>query len=361
MIYIFSVLRKKRIKYIIMNRIKVMLSAALLLFAGSSMAQKLSVENITIPVNSKANLVVAYESENAMTGAQFNISLPTGISLEYDEDSYDYVYSTPQKGYNVNVNPYNEYSTVILTRKNNSVGALTSGTDLIKLSLVVSGDVAAGEYKGKISGISFAQNGISVDGNDDFEFVIQVTDVTDVAVPKLSAENITIPVNSKANLVVAYESENAMTGAQFNISLPTGISLEYDEDSYDYVYSTPQKGYNVNVNPYNEYSTVILTRKNNSVGALTSGTDLIKLSLVVSGDVAAGEYKGKISGISFAQNGISVDGNDDFEFVIQVTDATGINDVNVSGIQADGKFVKNGQIVIKKGGKEYTIFGTSTK
>ena len=178
---------------------------------------------------------------------------------------------------------------------------------------------------------------------------------------KLSAENITTPVNSKANLVVDYESENAMTGAQFNISLPTGISLEFDEDSYDYVYSTPQKGYNVNVNPYEGYSTVILSRKNNNVGALTSGTELIKLSLVVSGDVAAGEYKGKISSISFAQNGISVDGNDDFEFVIQVTEATGINDANVSRIQADGKFVKNGQIVIKKGGKEYTIFGTSTK
>lgn len=178
---------------------------------------------------------------------------------------------------------------------------------------------------------------------------------------KLSTENITIPVNSKANLVIAYESESAMTGGQFNISLPTGISLEFDEDSYDYVYSTPQKGYNVNVNPYEGYSTVILSRKNKNVGALTSGTALITLSLVVGGNVTAGEYKGEISGISFAQTGQSIDGNADFEFVIQVTDATGINDVKTSGTQADGKYLKAGKIIIKKGDKEYNAVGSKIK
>ena len=180
---------------------------------------------------------------------------------------------------------------------------------------------------------------------------------------KLSVENITIPVNSKANLVVNYESEDAMTGAQFNISLPTGISLEFDyDDAYDYVYSTTQKGYNVNVNPYDEYSTVILTRKNKNVGALTSGTALITLSLVVGGNVTAGEYKGEISGISFAQTGQSIDGNSDFEFVIQVTDATGVKEVSKEGVNnGDGKYLKAGKIVIKKNGKEYNAVGAIVK
>ena len=40
---------------------------------------------------------------------------------------------------------------------------------------------------------------------------------------------------------------------------------------------------------------------------------------------------------------------------------TGIEEVNGEGSLADGKYVKNGQIVIKKGDKEYTTVGTISK
>ena len=40
---------------------------------------------------------------------------------------------------------------------------------------------------------------------------------------------------------------------------------------------------------------------------------------------------------------------------------TGIKDVNADGMQADGKYYKNGEIIIKKGNKEYNAIGAINK
>ena len=40
---------------------------------------------------------------------------------------------------------------------------------------------------------------------------------------------------------------------------------------------------------------------------------------------------------------------------------TGIKDVNADGMQADGKYYKNGEIIIKKGNKEYNAVGAIKK
>jgi hypothetical protein len=164
-----------------MNKNKIMLMVATLFVACNAMAQKLTADAVSIVQGEKASLVVNYESAENLTGAQFNITLPAGVELEFDDaETFDYVYSTTQKGYNVNIKDQNGYNTVIISRKSNKVGALTSGTELITLSLAAKADAALGAAVAKISGIKFAQTGVSVAGNEDFEVAITVTEATGI-------------------------------------------------------------------------------------------------------------------------------------------------------------------------------------
>jgi hypothetical protein len=163
-----------------MNKNKIMLFVATLFVAGNAMAQKLTAYAVSIVQGEKASLVVNYESAEDLTGAQFNITLPAGVELEFDDaDTFDYVYSTTQKGYNVNVKDQSGYNTVIISRKSNKVGALAAG-ELITLSLVAKADAALGAAVAKISGIKFAKTGVSVAGNEDFEVAITVTEATGI-------------------------------------------------------------------------------------------------------------------------------------------------------------------------------------
>ena len=164
-----------------MNKNKIMLMVATLFVACNAMAQKLTADAVTIAQGEKGSLVVNYEATEGLTGAQFNITLPAGVELEFDDaETFDYVYSTTQKGYNVNIKDQNGYNTVIISRKSNKVGALTSGTELITLSLAAKADAALGAAVAKISGIKFAKTGVSVAGNEDFEVAITVTEATGI-------------------------------------------------------------------------------------------------------------------------------------------------------------------------------------
>lgn len=155
-----------------MKTIKNLMLAAMVLFAGNAMAQSLSAAPVTL-TDGTGVLDVQFESTEEMTGAQFNLTLPSGISIAYDNEEDDYIYKA-QKGYNVNFNDGKDAQTkiVIISRKNKNVAALTSGTTLITITLSAT-EGATGDAT--ISGITFAKSGASVDGNADFTVAISAS------------------------------------------------------------------------------------------------------------------------------------------------------------------------------------------
>ena len=155
-----------------MKTIKNIMLAAMVLFAGNAMAQSLSAAPVTL-TDGTGVLDVQFESTEEMTGAQFNLTLPSGISIAYDNEDDDYIYKA-QKGYNVNFNDGKDAQTkiVIISRKNKNVAALTSGTTLITITLSAT-EGATGDAT--ISGITFAKSGASVDGNADFTVAISAS------------------------------------------------------------------------------------------------------------------------------------------------------------------------------------------
>ena len=155
-----------------MKTIKNIMLAAMVLFAGNAMAQSISAAPVTL-TDGTGVLDVQFESTEEMTGAQFNLTLPSGISIAYDNEDDDYIYKA-QKGYNVNFNDGKDAQTkiVIISRKNKNVAALTSGTTLITITLSAT-EGATGDAT--ISGITFAKSGASVDGNADFTVAISAS------------------------------------------------------------------------------------------------------------------------------------------------------------------------------------------
>ena len=155
-----------------MKTIKNLMLAAMVLFAGNAMAQSISAAPVTL-TDGTGVLDVQFESTEEMTGAQFNLTLPSGISIAYDDEEDDYIYKA-QKGYNVNFNDGKDAQTkiVIISRKNKNVAALTSGTTLITITLSAT-EGATGDAT--ISGITFAKSGASVDGNADFTVAISAS------------------------------------------------------------------------------------------------------------------------------------------------------------------------------------------
>ena len=71
-----------------MKRIKNLMIAAMVMFAGNAMAQKLSAEAVTIEPGGETDLTVNYESEQDLTAAQFTIALPEGISIKKNKKKY---------------------------------------------------------------------------------------------------------------------------------------------------------------------------------------------------------------------------------------------------------------------------------
>ena len=120
-----------------MKTIKNLMVAAMVLFTGNAMAQKLSADAIEIEAGGEADLVVSFTSEQNLTAAQFTIVLPEGISIKKNgkryvaalgediEDDYEWKIKNGDTG-----------QIVLITRVDNTSPALTSGVDLITLTLV---------------------------------------------------------------------------------------------------------------------------------------------------------------------------------------------------------------------------------
>ena len=177
-----------------MKRIKNLMIAAMVLFAGNAMAQKLSAEAVTIVPGGEANLVMNYESEQALTAAQFTIALPDGITIKKNKKKYaatlseviedDYEWKIVDNG--------DAGQIVLITRIDNTCPALTSGIELITLTLIADENATLGEAQATISGITFSNKGTTVSGNADF--------------------NVTINVFMKSEAVIVVGDEASITG-----------------------------------------------------------------------------------------------------------------------------------------------------
>lgn len=84
-------------------KLKIYLLCALLLSVGNTHAQYLSVQNIEAQAGKETQLVVSLAEGSSMTALQFNLSLPEGVFLKDNSNTYGTTLGTATDGHTLSV------------------------------------------------------------------------------------------------------------------------------------------------------------------------------------------------------------------------------------------------------------------
>lgn len=179
---------------------------------------------------------------------------------------------------------------------------------------------------------------------------------------KITCPNVTLE-NGKANLTFSIESNQESTLAEFFLTMPEGISIE-ERSGGRYRYTKgemPTEDHTVTIQKREEGDIYVLLKNEYGDNFLTTSGTLITLPIVAADGLADGIYQISVKDVLIADT-TPKQLNTETEFTINVTKgSTGINGVSAEGAEADGKYLKNGEIIIKKGNKEYNAIGAIKK
>ena len=194
--------------------------------------------------------------------------------------------------------------------------------------------------------------------------------MTGFAQDALTIENASIQAGETGTLnVILTNTVKSYINCQFDFTLPAGLDVQRtkagkvsakntciltdrtlddeEEVEFNFTLAEPSTGL-FRVTMYNNDNLPFMGE---------SGGAIMTLTVTASPDFAGGE--GEVSAIVVTdtdRNSIKMSGA---KFAVSKT--TGIQEVEADGMQADGKYLKDGKIVIKKGSKLYNAVGAITK
>ena len=184
-----------------------------------------------------------------------------------------------------------------------------------------------------------------------FDNVIYMKDATAKA-----GDEIEIPVYMKNSV--------GMTGFQFDVVMPEGLSVAMEDDYYLIDLSTERTTAR-NTNTFDsakqlDGSVRVLAGSTKSKTIEGNDGEVAIITANVAAGLADGEYKVVLKNIIMSDATGKTYKVDSSEATITVASATGISNVNANALQ-NGKFVKDGRLVIVKANKLYNIDATSVK
>lgn len=139
-----------------MKTIKNIMIAAMVLFAGNAMAQQLSAEQVNI-TDGEGELTIAFESDREVTGIQFTIALPEGITIKKNGRKYDCdILDANVDNYEWKVKDGESGQIVLIQRIDNTVPPVADG-ELMYFTLVAEEGAKSGYAT--ISGQVFSNKG----------------------------------------------------------------------------------------------------------------------------------------------------------------------------------------------------------
>ena len=171
-------------------------------------------------------------------------------------------------------------------------------------------------------------------------------------------------VEGAAELVfsIAENTDETATLAEFTLSMPAGVTIKTKSGGkYEY-----EKG-----DLMQEEHTVTLKDKTSGIYFLTKNEEgdpftalngeLVTIPIVAGDNLADGTYQISVTKVNITNLAAKKIAKET-SFTINVTKgATGINEVNADGMQADGKYLKAGHVIIKKGNRIFNAVGGIVK
>jgi len=171
-------------------------------------------------------------------------------------------------------------------------------------------------------------------------------------------------VEGAAELVfsIAENTDETATLAEFTLSMPAGVIIKTnDKGKYEYERGDLMQDEHT-VTLKDKTSGIYFLTKNEEGDPFTaSNGELVTIPIVAGDNLADGTYQISVTKVNITNLAAKKIAKET-SFTINVTKgATGINEVNADGMQADGKYLKAGHIIIKKGSKLYNAVGAITK
>ena len=179
----------------------------------------------------------------------------------------------------------------------------------------------------------------------------------------MSFSDVNIEAGGKAELNVTFTSTVTIAGWQMFLYLPEGIEIVYDEDEEEYAIALSdlhKKKHSCSVQKAKDGSMMLIMSAGTETVEMKSNEGaLCTITLQASSDFS-GSVDVPVKTIAIADKSGTSYEQADTSFKL-VSSTTGIKEVGADGMQADGKYLQNGQIVIKKGSKLYNAVGAITK
>ncbi len=191
---------------------------------------------------------------------------------------------------------------------------------------------------------------------------------------KLTAENITLKSGATTviNLYLTRKTAPDFTNIQFNISYPEGIRPYMDPDMEDYGWEgddvmgkrASNVNYTTNFGKESAYPNFSVVGVNmNKVAITANPAQLYCISISADENMETGDYDittDYIKYTCYSNDSYATAGKQVVCTVHVEGTATGINDLNVEKA-ANGKFIKDGQVVIMHNGRLYNVMGQNIK
>ena len=171
-------------------------------------------------------------------------------------------------------------------------------------------------------------------------------------------------VEGAADLVfsIAENTDETATLAEFTLNMPAGVIIKTnDKGKYEYERGDLMQDEHTVTLKDKTSGTYFLTKNEEGDAFTALNGELVTIPIVAGDNLADGTYQISVTKVNITNLAAKKIAKET-SFTINVTKgATGINEVNADGMQADGKYLKAGRVIIKKGNKIFNAVGGIVK
>jgi len=161
---------------------------------------------------------------------------------------------------------------------------------------------------------------------------------------------------------IAENTDETATLAEFTLNMPAGVIIKTnDKGKYEYERGDLMQDEHT-VTLKDKTSGIYFLTKNEDGDAFTAlNGELVTIPIVAGDNLADGTYQISVTKVNITNLAAKKIAKET-SFTINVTKgATGITEVNADGMQADGKYLKAGHVIIKKGNRIFNAVGGIVK
>jgi hypothetical protein len=230
-----------------MKKIKIFAVLAAAMFAGNMFGQTITANDVTIEPGKTADVTFTITADTKAAIAEFKLTLPEGIAIQFDEDEDDYVYELGSamtvKTHAATIKKQESGAFYVLVSNSAGKEFKAATGEYLTVTLEAAADAKSGEavMMDIILGDIEAKQMNTVT-KAKFNIIVGGVYIPDDPQPStggestITANNVTIEKGSTADVTFTINADSKAAIAEFKLVLPEGISIKFDENTDKYVY-----------------------------------------------------------------------------------------------------------------------------